>query len=354
MKVLTWSLLSLFICAASRAEWFLHRATDDNINGNTVNLPRHLTDDAAQKVFAGPLRFGYFPSHLNRNIGLWYTGANWSVYNEVPAFSFQPDSHWACYIAEGTDTAFTHVHVAASQSVFKRSYLDHSALNGQPDAILTLAHNWSVNYVYNNQYSFVDYNTTLGRWYIYGYIPNDEFTDIPPNAAWNILVHAPGTNAYIHTATAGTITDDRSELDHPYLNNNPNALVLVTPEYAPSGIGMQFAPTEVEYDSVTGRWNLDALDDTPFRENARFHLFVAPGPNTSEPVLDITSTNRSQVMVNLGTEFGYTYQLQTSPTFGLWQDEGLPFEGNGETIHYPTTVVLSNNNYRVERAYSDL
>lgn len=350
-----YSILLLFsMCATVSAEWFLHRAAENFIAGHTMNLPAHRTADPAQIVFAGPLAFGCFPDHLNRNIGLWYTGANWNVYYEAVSPNFLADTHFACYSAEESDTAYIHVHAAASQSVFKRSYLDHPALNGNPGAIVTLAHNWSVNAVYNNQYSFVGYDTAVSRWYIHGYIENDEFTDIPADAAWNVLVHAPSTNAYIHTSTAATISGDTSMLDHPLLNGNPNALLLVTHEYSTSGIGMQFAATQARYDAAAGRWLLDALDDSVFRENARFHIFAAPGPNTPEPELGITPTGAVQVTVSLGTEFGYRYQLRTSPALGTWQNEGLPFEGNGETVHYPTSVVLSNNNYRIERSYSEL
>jgi hypothetical protein len=67
------------------------------------------------------------------------------------------------------------------------------------------------------------------------------------------------------------------------------------------------------------------------------------------PTLSIAQDS-PQNLLSLPTEFGQSYQMQTSSELNdIRLDEGLPFSGNGETRVYPTAVVLPSLCYRVVR-----
>lgn len=71
----------------------------------------------------------------------------------------------------------------------------------------------------------------------------------------NGTIKVSGTNkpVFVHTTNAGNNTFNYTTIDHPFLNNNPNAMLLVTHQfngnYLVGGIG-------VWYNNITNRWTI--------------------------------------------------------------------------------------------------
>lgn len=341
--------LPLVCVGTVQAEWFLHRTTNSNSSSNLSYLPRHLVDDPAQTLFLYPVARLGSRQHPADNLGLWFSG-RWSPYIERWQNTMAPGREFAVYVAEAGDDVFQHQHVAVEQDTFKRSYLDHPSLNGHPEALLFLTHNWEPTEVYNDQFSPVAYDASRERWFIHGYIRDDEFTDIPANAVWNVLVTSASDVAFIHHATGGNTAGKWSELDHPMLNDNPDALVLVTTDWSGGPSEAEFSQTQVRYDDTTGRWGLESLTTFDLRTNTAFHILVSAGPVTPEPTITVVSSPPQQVAVEVPTLFGYTYQLEASVDLETFYPEGLPFPGNGEVRSVPSIVALPAQHYRIARS----
>ncbi len=86
-------------------------------------------------------------------------------------------------------------------------------------------------------------------------------------------VHAQNNSAdvwYVHIANANNITSYATQLDHPALNNNPAAKILVTPVYNPNSVytdhvhGLLYSQ---------GRWYIFNQDGAAMGDGSAFHVF---------------------------------------------------------------------------------
>lgn len=354
MKICVHFSVALLLTVSTRAEWFLHRTTTGNTTGNYSFLAKHLTSDRAAHLFVSPIQKTPTGKHRNLNLGLWYPqgeGQNfWSVFYESSGIFMSKNLQYSVYVAGAGDTTFTHQHEGGTNfSNFRRSYLDHPSLNNTPVAFPFVTQNWDASGgVYNPTFiNTVAYDTNQSRWYIDA-IPlnaSDEFTAIPDNAAFNILVLEDNANTFRHTVNTASPT---SALDHPSLNGNPNALVLVSYERDFSSFQDHFTHVQTRYDEVQERWVIESLAEFFLREGASYFITLAEASDVAQPTLTINASPPRN-LISLPTEFGQSYQMQTSTDLNAWLDEGLPFTGNGAVRTYPTTVVLPSQNYRIIR-----
>lgn len=87
---------------------------------------------------------------------------------------------------------------------------------------------------------------------------SDETRDLFSAAA-----SVPGVR-FVHTATAANITSNWTTIDHPLTNSNPNAIVLATQNWNPSGVGNTYNihPIGVWYSGSAQKWSIFNQDDT--------------------------------------------------------------------------------------------
>jgi len=106
------------------------------------------------------------------------------------------------------------------------SNLNDRGLDSNPTAIIMLTANFEGSSVYSPVPLAVNYSS--GRWSVV----NQDGTALPANANYNIYYTVPGPRAYRHTATTtntylGTSVYTTT-LDHPLLNDKPNARMVAT------------------------------------------------------------------------------------------------------------------------------
>ena len=65
----------------------------------------------------------------------------------------------------------------------------------------------------------------------------EEVTEKIIGAAFNVRIPSTDTAALVHTATVANIVNNYTLIDDPLTNNNPNAIVLVTQNWNPGGVG---------------------------------------------------------------------------------------------------------------------
>ncbi|WP_339696118.1 T9SS type A sorting domain-containing protein [uncultured Marixanthomonas sp.] len=84
---------------------------------------------------------------------------------------------------------------------------------------------------------------------------------------------------YVHTATAANIVGNTTYIDHPDLNNNPDAPIVYVNNFNPGGLGGTYN------DNVSGlwyngdQWTIYNQDFTPIIEGTSFNIYIASDPS---------------------------------------------------------------------------
>jgi len=134
-------------------------------------------------------------------------------------------------------------------------------------------------------------------------------------ASFNVLVRPAGPRDFVHGADAASIQLNASFLDHPELNANPDAMLLVTPR-AGAGDTPNDHHVGVWYQVSTGRWAIYNEDLAPMTLNATFHVSIV----NADPGAFRHDTGASTVFLN---------------TSMLW---GIGFPTDADTMLFATHV----------------
>ena len=262
------------------ADVFVHTATATNIAGHYTYLDHPLTNDNPNAiVFVTPNwnPGGVGGTYNDRPIGVWYSSGvkKWAIFNQD--FASMPDGAAFNVLVPTTGSAaFVHTTTAANIAGHY-TYLDHPLTNDNPNAIVFVTQNWNpggVGGTYNDHPIGVWYSSGVKKWAIF----NQDFASMPDGAAFNILIPAVDTSVFVHIARAGSISDNYTLIDHPLTNYNPNAIVLVTQNWNPSGVGNTYnnQPIGVWYSSSAQKWSIFNQDNTSSMPvDAAFNVLVA-------------------------------------------------------------------------------
>lgn len=176
--------------------------------------------------------------------------------------------------AAAENSAFVHTATADTMG-FSWTHLHHPQLNGEPDAIILVTHNMTPGGavpVYDDHTIGVWYNSLESRWAIF----HQDGTAVPLGASFNVEVATSDPKAFVHTATAGDIEDNTTWLDHPLLNFQPNAIVLVTQNWNPGGTGGVDNDHEIGvwYSGTESKWGIFNQDNAIMPEGASFNVQI--------------------------------------------------------------------------------
>jgi hypothetical protein len=296
MKKVILSLLVLcfgFIQAQDKI--FVHTATASNIHPtlNHITLIDHPDlngNPNAGIVFSHVFNPNGGSGVYNDNIdGLFYTYTygKWAIYNEDLS-PMEVGASFFVYIASDPSDVITHVASVANEHPWGNAttVLDPTFFGNNPGPYAVMSNYFNPHSVYNPyNYAFLyDYTVTNTR-----NIYNQAFgTPIPTNAAFKILVNGSGVvDHYTHQATASNTSAHITTIDHPDLNNNPNA-AFVFSYY--SGLG---GVPEVEIDKKISayyngtKWKLYTEDQSPFPIDVNFDIIIANREVLSAEEVDV-------------------------------------------------------------------
>lgn len=161
------------------------------------------------------------------------------------------------------------------------TYLDHPLLNDNPGAIFFVTQNMNAGgwlaQVFNLHEIGVLYDGVQSRWAIF----NQDGTDMPVGSDYNVLIPDAADGVFVHTATEGDTLSNWTYIDHPRTNNNPNALIFITQNWNPGGVGSTTNdhPVGVYYESRVQQWAIFNQDGAPMPVTASFNILVA-GPDS--------------------------------------------------------------------------
>ena len=156
------------------------------------------------------------------------------------------------------------------------TYLDHPALNGDPNAVVLVVSSegaGGADYPHNVGvwYEFVDRK----RWAIF----NQDLAAVPAGATFRVLL-PPASESFVHRAEAENTVGNATYLDSPLTDGEPGADPSVTQNWNPGGgVGVyNDHPVSVLYDEDVDKWAIYNLDEAPMPEGAAFNVAVT-GPD---------------------------------------------------------------------------
>jgi hypothetical protein len=213
----------------------LHTVTSSSLHGHWTEIDDARTNNNPKAILLVTPNWnpsGQGEVYNNHSIGLWYTGSRWAIFNQDLA-SMPQGASFNVQILNAGRNAF--VHTATSSSIHSNwTEIDNARTNNNPEAIVLVASNWNPpgqSGVYNNHPIGVWY--TGSRWAIF----NQDGAGIPQGASFNVQILNAGTDAFVHRATTSNIAGDYTQIDHARTNNNPEAIIFVTPNLSPPGMG---------------------------------------------------------------------------------------------------------------------
>ena len=161
------------------------------------------------------------------------------------------------------------VHIATAANIDAHTTLiDHPLTNGNPGAIIIVTPNSNPgggSATYHDHYIGVFYNFTHGQWGIY----NEDGMAMAVGDAFNVIIPTAGSGVFVQSASTNS---NSTTIDNVLTNNNPNAIILVTPDWNPgggvSGTNANF-PISVLYNTIFNKW---AIFDQSGADDADRHI----------------------------------------------------------------------------------
>jgi len=266
-----------------RSDIFVHTASAGNGGGIEPNtaIDNALTNGHPNAiVFTTPNLNpgGGSGTYHNLNIGVWYNGSQWAIFNQDHNTFMRVGEAFNVLVPNPDTSVF--VHKATAANILSHStIIDYPLTNGNPNAIIFVTPNLNPGGVvgmYDDRPIGVFYDGS--KWRIY----NEDGSAMPVGAAFNVFVPTanPGVGDFVHTATGINSGADYTMIDNALANGNPNAIVIVTPNYNPGGSGGTNAnfPIGVGFigDPGIGRWAIinqnGSSSSIPL--NASFNVYV--------------------------------------------------------------------------------
>lgn len=297
MRVLL-SVLTFFVfysqsLFSQQSQAFVHDATEANVGSNSTFIDHADLNGNPNAILLTTANWnppGQSGIYYNFNSGVWYSvfGQQWAIFSQDLTAMVEGAS-FNVWIPGDDVTAW--VHTAAAGNIFSNwTYLDHPSLNNNPNAIFFVDQNWnpsgSLSGVYNDNAIGIWYDDGEGKWGIFN---QDYFVDMVAGASFNVMIPHDDFGAFVHTAEAGNITSNYTYLDHPKLNGNPDAIVLVTSNWNPPGSSGVYLDKSVGvwYSGSQEKWAIFNQDLTAMTEGAAFNVLVYQELTSSDSELKV-------------------------------------------------------------------
>jgi len=252
---------------------FIHAATPGNTGGHHTTISNALIDGNPNARFLvtqnwnGGGSSGVYNDHT---IGVYYTtGGAWRIFNQDIA-AMPVGADFNIVLPPPSSHSFVHT-VATGTTGNHTTAISHPLLDGNPYAVPHVTQNWNPPGTIG-----VNNDNEVGLYYGGGalwHLVNQNTVDLPAGASFNIVIPPRSSAGFVHTATAGNTLGYTTDISHPLLNDNPNAIVQVTQNWnAGGGPGVSNASTIGLY--YSGGWQIFNQDFLDMPEGADFNLLL--------------------------------------------------------------------------------
>ena len=208
----------------------------------------------------------------NRVTGLWYkTSVNkWTIFNENLNATVENSAYNICVVDPADSMVFQHT-ARPYNTGSNYTIINHPKLNGKPNAAILVTQILidTAGNTYNDHEIGVWY--TGSNWSIF----NQDGSAMPDGASFNVLILT-DLNSFVQKATSGNIIGATTTIDHPFLNNNPNALVYVTQNWNPGGGSGTYntAIVGTYYNTAQNKWSVFNEDMAAMVENSSYNVYI--------------------------------------------------------------------------------
>jgi hypothetical protein len=134
---------------------------------------------------------------------------------------------------------------------------------------------------------------------------------------------------FIQTATSSNTDVNYTVINNGASNDNPNALLFVTPNYDPGqacGCNYSTAPVGVYYDTSRDQWEIFNEDETNMTVGESFNVLVVPAPTATAFTVTANSSNASGDHVDISNS-----AANGKPTSEILATHNLDPGGVGDT-----------------------
>lgn len=134
---------------------------------------------------------------------------------------------------------------------------------------------------------------------------------------------------FVHTATTGNISSFATELNHPDLNSNPSAMIMVTHNLNYGGVQYNNNVTGTYYHTGTSRWMVYNENTDPMVEGSSYNIYIIDGGESDGVVASGTdyrvrvnnpSINGNPDAIILYSTYYNTFQVRNPNNYGVFYD----------------------------------
>ena len=279
---------------------FVHTATAGNSSGNQTSIDNALTNGQPNAIVFTTPNFnpgGGTGTYDNHNIGVYYDilTSQWAIFNQNGGVIPVNAAFNVLLLVPASDI-FVHIATAVNINLHTTA-IDNALTNGHPNAIVFTTQNYNP-----GDAGGMDDNHNLGVYYNGSAwaIFNQDHAAMPVNAAFNVLVPNPDTSVFVHTATVANTSGHITTIDYPLANAHPNAILIVTQNWDPGGLGGVDDEHPIGVYYVSGQWTIFNQDHVAMPVGAAFNVFV-PTPRPGVGVF----VQMAATGVNIGGHITY-------------------------------------------------
>jgi len=251
---------------------FMHTTSTGNISGHITTLNHSSTNGKSNALVFVSQRYGKYNNH---QVGVWYNGGKWKIYQEDKAV-MPTGTSFNVVAINPSDRAFQHK-ASTSNTAHNYTTINHPKCNNNPNAVLLITQNYKE--AYNAKPIGVFYYGN--RWAIF----NQDKTPMPKGANFNVLVQSEGQASGLNAKVSihQTNATNKKNPYGPYLSKTHvaenNAMLFITQNWKDNG------PYNIHIPSVwysENRWTIFNQDKKELPNNAKFNI-LAFGSNSNVP-----------------------------------------------------------------------
>ncbi len=259
------SVYNVLVADETQSTVFQHTARPSNIVGNwTVLSNPDLDGNPNARILVTQIIISPEYLYNNREIGVWYDGSHWAIFNENQENMPDGASFNVLVLKEDNSILQTAVSGNIQGSTTK---IDNPALNNNPNAIIYVTQNWSPYGVYNTLNVSTYYNGS--QWTIY----NEDNSNIAVNSSYNVYL---GSSSFVHKSDSTNSYPNLTYFDNPLINKDPNAFIFALHNWNPFGSGTSVYDKKLGVYYTGSAWSIFDQDATPVSPNIYFNVAVAP------------------------------------------------------------------------------
>jgi hypothetical protein len=250
---------------------FDHVATAANTSGHVTTLDPHGLGASARVMPTRRTTAGLVNSY--EPFGVWLGfGGGWTIYNEDHATAVAPGKAWNVFVPGTGAGLFTQTASAANSGPWY-TRIDDASTDNQPDRIVLVRHNYSLDGMYENHPVSAFYWPTATGGSNHWYLAHADQAPLANGASFNVYSQPASPNAFRVSVMMGAFL---YVIDHPLVNQVPCAQLHVTRVTSPTGsaVSTDFA---VDYNvggSYAGSWFIRS--PVPFTAGTQFDVVIDP------------------------------------------------------------------------------